>query len=45
LDENVYANLSFKIYYTLIHGSWTKDLEEDYFKITLQEVKKDEHEG
>jgi hypothetical protein len=45
LDGDVFVALSFKIYYTLIHGSWPKDLDEDYFKITWHEVKKDEHKG
>jgi hypothetical protein len=34
LDEDVHATLSFKIYYTLMHRSWPKDLDEDYFKST-----------
>jgi len=42
-DEDVRVELSFKIYYTLIHGSCPKDLDEDYFKIMRHEVKKDEN--
>jgi hypothetical protein len=42
-DEDVRVELSFKIYYTLIHGSWLKDLNEDYFKRMRHEVKKDEN--
>jgi hypothetical protein len=44
LDEKFRATLPFKDYYELKHGSCPEDLDEDYFKSTWQEVKKDEHE-
>jgi hypothetical protein len=42
LGEEIRVTLPFKSYYTLCYGSQPKDLDEDYFKSTGQEVKKDE---
>jgi hypothetical protein len=38
LGEEICATLPFKGYYTLKHGSWPKDLDEDYFKGIMKKL-------
>jgi hypothetical protein len=42
LGEDICAYLPFKIYYTLKHRSWPKDLDKDYFKGTWKKLMGDE---
>jgi hypothetical protein len=45
LSEEICPSFPFKIIYTLWYRSWPKDLDEDYFKSTWKELKKDGNEG
>jgi len=44
LGEEICAALPFKSYFTLKHGCWPKNVDEDSFKGTGQKLKRSEHQ-